>query len=99
VETQFAWYILRQPAQEYSSLFYSFLRPFRIAQLAISTIANKPDVTWREFEKAFSQFKPDDIEEYGFSGFKLGDLRPRSEAVRALICFFRLELSTRVRSR
>lgn len=43
LETQFAFYTLKKPSWQYATMYNTFYRPHRIAQLAISMAISDPD--------------------------------------------------------
>ncbi|KAG6901728.1 hypothetical protein C0995_008696 [Termitomyces sp. Mi166 len=49
IETQFAWYILDTPFNEYEPLFRYFFTPLRISQMIITSALKSPRMTYEEF--------------------------------------------------
>ncbi|CAL1693859.1 unnamed protein product [Somion occarium] len=74
IETQYAWYILKNPGREYKSVWTDFYRPRRIAQIVVSSACENPDWDYHKFcEKSLGAY--DEL---------LGDV-PQKKDVTALI--------------
>ncbi|KAF8167566.1 hypothetical protein B0H34DRAFT_792278 [Crassisporium funariophilum] len=54
IETQYAWYILNEPSEQYRSHYRHFYRPRRIAQLVISTAIRRPQQNYESFLARFT---------------------------------------------
>ncbi|KDR85517.1 hypothetical protein GALMADRAFT_218616 [Galerina marginata CBS 339.88] len=54
IETQYAWYILKSPAEHYQPFYEHFYSPRRIAQIVISRALNAPQELYKSFLETFT---------------------------------------------
>ncbi|KAH8099860.1 S-adenosyl-L-methionine-dependent methyltransferase [Cristinia sonorae] len=50
LETQFAWYILRNPSSAYRAIYQDFYQPRRITQMVVTAALRNPDWRYKDFQ-------------------------------------------------
>ncbi|PCH37981.1 S-adenosyl-L-methionine-dependent methyltransferase [Wolfiporia cocos MD-104 SS10] len=54
IQTEFAWYILREPSKIYKQCWLETYRPHRIAQIMISAAKENPEWTYKRFRETYA---------------------------------------------